>query len=227
MGKFSNYKKIKDNGEYISPFLKGEKPKVKTEKDIINSDIDPNYPDGYDPAVPFKTDPKTGRAIPPAKRLHKGNGKPKRKSAYDAIASELPPVKIGRPRKYNDDALEQLANDMLEWFSSDDPSRIWLVDWCIDRGIVDTELHVYASRSIPFAKALQTCKQMQTSKLVRLGLSAKYSASAGMAMFALKNVSGWRDKQEITDQRQQVREVTLTLVNPEGRLEMAKTDEKA
>ena len=139
------------------------------------------------------------------------------------MAANLPRCKIGRPRKYDDAALEALANSMLEWFSNEDINHIWLIDFCLEMGILDTDLTVYASRSFPFKEALHTCKSMQTSKLVRFGLSAKYSASAGMAMFALKNVSGWRDKQEITDTRQQVREVSLSVVTPEGKVAEAAT----
>ena len=152
----------------------------------------------------------------------RGTGKPRgRRTCVPPIDSpEIPPSKIGAPRLWTKAKLDELAPRLIEWFSIQDIQHIWLTRFLTEQGMVESQVHVYCERSSVFANAYRMCKQQQSTKLVELGLSAKYSASSTMAMFALKNVAGWRDKPPELTERENVQEIrwSTVQVTPTGEL---------
>jgi hypothetical protein len=101
--------------------------------------------------------------------------------------------KVGRPEKYTPEVLAKLGQDLLEWFARKE--NIWLKDFATLKGFHWAQFSQFASKSDDFSLALKRAKDIQESKLVKLGLSKEVNSS--MAIFALKNVSGWRDVQEV------------------------------
>ena len=99
-------------------------------------------------------------------------------------------------RSWNDSAIERIADDMLDWFKL--PEHLWLKDFAIEKMINAQRFDEWSKRNEYFRYILGLCKDMQESKLLRMGLNKKINA--GMPIFALKNVAGWRDKQEVTVQ---------------------------
>lgn len=110
---------------------------------------------------------------------------------------------MGRPKKYTDDYIDKLGNEMLEWFK--DPKEFWLKDFAIKNGFPSQLFSVFAEKSDKFSEALKKAKDIQESKLVRMGFNKKFNCA--MAIFALKNVSGWRDmleqKNQLSDEETQ------------------------
>ena len=110
-------------------------------------------------------------------------------------AKKTPPKrKRGRPTKYTPEVLAKMGEDLIRWFKK--PGNIWLKDFAIARGFHWSQFCELAEKSPEFSQALKAAKDMQEAKLFRLGIAKKYSTA--MAIFALKNVAGWRDKSEIT-----------------------------
>jgi hypothetical protein len=107
--------------------------------------------------------------------------------------------KIGRPEKWTPDKLNVLAEELLSWFAN--PGNLWLKDFATMKGLYWGSLTDFAEKSESFSHALKIAKEMQESKLVKIGLSKR--SNVAMAIFALKNVSGWRDVTE-TDLRTKV-----------------------
>lgn len=101
---------------------------------------------------------------------------------------------MGRDEKYTDEFLENLAKELIEWIEKND--NFWLGDFAFQRGFSRQRLSEFEKKNEVFADAYKRAKDMQESKLVRLGLSKKNNSS--MAIFALKNVAGWRDKVELS-----------------------------
>jgi len=99
---------------------------------------------------------------------------------------------IGRPKKWTQEAIEAEAEALLEWFQ--DPARFWLKDFAIEREYPSEYFSRFASESEVFSQALKRAKEIQESRLVRMGFSKKVNPA--MAVFALKNVAGWRDNPE-------------------------------
>jgi len=94
-------------------------------------------------------------------------------------------------KKYTDDEIELLGEEMIEWFRK--RKNVWLHDFAAEKMIGAQRVSEFAERNDYFGYLLGVAKQMQESKLFKLGKTW----TAAMPIFALKNVAGWRDRQEI------------------------------
>ncbi len=101
---------------------------------------------------------------------------------------------MGTHQTYTPEVLRQIAREMIEWFAV--PENYWLKDFAINKGIWWQKFEAFSDRCEEFGEALKICKDMQESKLVKLGLHKKNNVA--MAIFALKNVAGWRDTVDYT-----------------------------
>ena len=99
----------------------------------------------------------------------------------------------GAPPKYTDEVLSKIAKEMLVWFKK--KRNWWLKDFAIQKGIVWRYLIELAKEHQELSDALELCKEIQESKLVHK-MFLPYQDRPGA--FALKNVAGWRDNQDIT-----------------------------
>lgn len=108
--------------------------------------------------------------------------------------------KLGRPFgtfKYTDDFINELSIKLDKWIQ--EPDKFWLGSFAAEQGFARHRLNEFASRNELFAQTYEKAKQIQENKLFMLGLSGKGNVT--MAIFALKNVAGWRDQQtEMEDQ---------------------------
>ena len=100
---------------------------------------------------------------------------------------------MGRPKQYTDKFIEDLGNEMVIWFEEED--NIFIKDFFLSKGLSSDYAHRFSDQSEPFCRALKRAKEMQESKIAKGGLTGKYNST--FAIFTLKNVAGWRDKQEI------------------------------
>lgn len=101
-------------------------------------------------------------------------------------------AKIGRPVKYTPEVIEDIAEKLLLW--AEDPKSFWLGEFCIKHGLWRQRLDEFANKSPEFSDALKRVKEIQETRLVLLAMARKIDTT--MAIFALKNVAGWRDKRE-------------------------------
>lgn len=95
----------------------------------------------------------------------------------------------GRPKKYTDEILKKYADEIIPFM--EDSKNLWLKDFAILNNFPSENLSVWAESSEIFSKALKRAKDIQESKLVRLGLSK--TSNPAFIIFTLKNVAGWRD----------------------------------
>ena len=100
---------------------------------------------------------------------------------------------MGRPKQYTDKFIEDLGNEMVIWFEEED--NIFIKDFFLSKGLHSQNASEFASVNQKFSDALKRAKEMQESKIAKGGLTGKYNST--FAIFTLKNVAGWRDKQEI------------------------------
>jgi hypothetical protein len=115
---------------------------------------------------------------------------------------------VGRPRKYDDKFIEALADKLDVYFV--DKSHYYLGQFCAEHGLYPELISDFAKKSIAFAQALKRAKQMQEARLVERSMSKEFNPAG--AIFALKNVAGWRDKQDITTNDESISEVKVTIV---------------
>ena len=102
--------------------------------------------------------------------------------------------KNGRPTKYTPEVLDRMGKELLAWFAK--PDNLWLKDFALTRGFHWSQFTELAEKSESFSHALKVAKGMQESKLLKIGPNKDYNQA--MAIFALKNVAGWRDTQDVT-----------------------------
>jgi hypothetical protein len=96
------------------------------------------------------------------------------------------------PSRFTENFINALALKLTDWIKV--PSNWYLTDFAIENDIWEQRFVEFAQSNDKFSEALKKAKQIQTSRLVKLGLARK--VDTGMAIFTLKNISGWRDRQE-------------------------------
>lgn len=94
-------------------------------------------------------------------------------------------------RKYYTNDIEQMADELWNWFQLNE--NVWLKDFCIFKMISHQRISEFAKQNEYFRFIYDLCKTLQESKLVKLGLKER----AVIPIFALKNICGWKDRQEI------------------------------
>lgn len=102
-------------------------------------------------------------------------------------------MKVGRPQTYTDEVLAGLAAKLLDWINQEE--NFWLGSFAVEHGFPRERYSDFCERSVDFHYAYKIAKTVQEAKLVERGLNSRTSAT--MAIFALKNVAGWRDLQEV------------------------------
>lgn len=95
----------------------------------------------------------------------------------------------GNP-EFTKEFCDKLADKLLEFITPDN-KVFWIKDFAIANKFPAEYLWKFAQLSDKFNNAYKLAKDIQESKLVKLGLSK--SANAAFVIFALKNVAGWRD----------------------------------
>lgn len=95
-------------------------------------------------------------------------------------------------KKYDKKFIDNLSGKLLKWYK-DDEKRVWLKDFAIEQGFASQRLSEFAKENEGFSDALKKAKDIQESRLKKIGLSGK---AVAFVIFALKNVAGWRDLPE-------------------------------
>lgn len=104
-------------------------------------------------------------------------------------------VKMGRPKKYTVDVVNKLANELIEYAEKEEIP--FLIKFALDRRIPPqsfTDQEVFNTNN-QFIEALKIAKKWCEYKLCKAALQNKVNPT--MAIFALKNIAGWRDAQQI------------------------------
>lgn len=102
-------------------------------------------------------------------------------------------------KRWTENEIKALADEMLDWFErveNKKPVNIWLKDFAISKRLSKQRLFEFMDKDSGnfnwyFKSVYEICQGMQESYLFKLGLSKQ--VSAGMPVFALKNVAGWSD----------------------------------
>lgn len=101
----------------------------------------------------------------------------------------------GRPVEWTDDLKVEAGEKLLAWFASD-PSKLFFKSFAHEAYEMSWQgLYAVCKENDKFLVAYNRAKEIQEERLAFGGLTEKYNAS--MTGLTLKNVSNWRDKQEI------------------------------
>jgi hypothetical protein len=99
----------------------------------------------------------------------------------------------GRPRKFDDEFIENEASALYEWIATTD--RLYFKDFAFERGYGANKLVVFAERSENFREALENAKHWQESRLMHGGLTKEFDS--GFTKFTMAHVCGWSDTKNI------------------------------
>ncbi len=98
------------------------------------------------------------------------------------------------PSKFTQEFIEKEAIAFINWFSK--PENIYFKRFALERGYPPDELANFARKSEVFNRAYMFAKAWQECKIVEGALFNKVNSS--FAKFAMANLSGWSDKQQIS-----------------------------
>lgn len=106
-----------------------------------------------------------------------------------AVGNSGPP-----PRKYTHEFIEQEAIAFIHWFAQ--PNNIYFKRFALERGYPPDELAHFAKKNEVFKRAYLFAKEWQECKIVEGALFNKLNSN--FAKFAMANLSGWSDKQQVS-----------------------------
>lgn len=99
-----------------------------------------------------------------------------------------------QPSKYTKEFIENEAIEFVKWFAK--PGNIYFKRFALERGYPPDELARFAKKSEVFNRAYIFAKEWQECKIVEGALFNKLNSS--FAKFAMANLSGWSDKQQLS-----------------------------
>ena len=100
-------------------------------------------------------------------------------------------------KKYTDDEIKMLADMMYDWIQISE-SNYWIGDFLTKKEIMLNRQRVadFCRKNEYFNELYQQCKAIQERRLSKFACTADKPTGW---IFALKNVSGWRDNPEPED----------------------------
>jgi hypothetical protein len=98
------------------------------------------------------------------------------------------------PKKYTQEFIEREAIAFTEWLTQ--PENIYFKRFALERGYPPDELANFAKKNEVFRRAYLFGKEWQECKIVEGALFNKLNSN--FAKFAMTNLSGWSDKQQVT-----------------------------
>jgi len=109
-------------------------------------------------------------------------------------------------KHWTPELIKALADDMLDWFRADE-SRIWLQDYFNERLISRNSITRILGRDNYFAEIYTICKSIQESRLFHAGFRSE--GNINQVIFALKNVSKWRNEPKEEIEKEQPVEICM------------------
>lgn len=99
-------------------------------------------------------------------------------------------------KKYTEDVVMQIANDMVEYFQTN-LDAIHFVEFCADYTINKTRLHEFRKQYSFFNDAYELCRTIITKRWIAMG-KKNDAKNQAFVIFGLKNVDSddFKDKQE-------------------------------
>lgn len=109
--------------------------------------------------------------------------------------------------KYDGFFLEDEAIALEKWVKLKGTTAFWLKEFALERGYHSSYFAGFAEKSEHFAKALKRAKDQQEINLCRYAMIK--GANQSFAIFALKNIAGWRDSIEHLGNKDNPLELTI------------------
>ena len=123
--------------------------------------------------------------------------------------------KKGNPYKYTKGFIERQAIMLLKYAQTCEMIPMEQ-EFAPKQGYHSSRLSEWAKINKKLSEALKRLKDIQTHKLVVLSLGRKIDTA--MAIFTLKNIAGWRDRQEVEHSGEiKGGETRIVIIRPDGK----------
>lgn len=104
-------------------------------------------------------------------------------------------VNEGRPVKWTEEAAMKLASDLRTWMEEDENENIFFQEYLAKQRIHGSTISDLTSKFPEFSAVIKELKSLQEFRINKLALKQKVNPV--MAIFLLKNLHGYADKQEV------------------------------
>ncbi len=107
--------------------------------------------------------------------------------------------KGGRPTKYTTDFIDNLYNKLIEFIKVRASNQVpfFLLEFNVENDITRNDIWKINKKSKQFKDAIKKAKELQELLLAQNMI--KRGSNTGAFAFALKNVAGWKDRQEVNN----------------------------
>ena len=97
-------------------------------------------------------------------------------------------------KAYTDEEIERTADELLEWMELK-TENLWYKDFCVEKRMGNQRISEFAKKNEYFAWIMDMCKDIQESRMFKLGTSKK--TNPAMFIIGLKANHGWKDYTEV------------------------------
>ena len=97
-------------------------------------------------------------------------------------------------KRWTDDEIKALADDLLQWMELK-TENLWYKDFCVEKRMGNQRISEFAKKNEYFAWIMDMCKDIQESRMFKLGTSKK--TNPAMFIIGLKANHGWKDYTEV------------------------------
>ena len=97
-------------------------------------------------------------------------------------------------KRWTDDEIKALADDLLQWMELK-TENLWYKDFCVEKRMGNQRISEFAKKNEYFAWIMDMCKDIQESRMFKLGTSKK--TNPAMFILGLKSNHGWKDYTEV------------------------------
>jgi len=101
----------------------------------------------------------------------------------------------GRRPKWDENAIEEAAESLLDWLEADPENHLWFKDWAIENNLPPEYLSRWSERNPIFRQAMQMAEMAQEARLVNGGL--KNRLNSRIVALVLESRHRWAGRQQL------------------------------
>lgn len=124
------------------------------------------------------------------KKGHSNGGPPKGHAPYPGCETG------GRPRKWDGESLDELAERLDEWIANaiETKKEFFWWDWCFEVGLNQHRVAKLTERSDKFRRSYENAKAWQETIVCRYALTKKFSEGFSKFFLINRNPDQWKEK---------------------------------
>ncbi len=107
----------------------------------------------------------------------------------------------GRKKVWTTEKVNEIGEELLKWFKADE-NHMFIIEFAVEKDIWKQRFYEWAKENEVFADYLKKAEEIQETRLLRKGV--KGGNATAFTIFLLKNLHGYRDKQDIDMKQERI-----------------------